>query len=49
MTGDHRMFLISPAITTPPPNAQDIRILQTIVGVCSAALLIAAFALYRSI
>jgi hypothetical protein len=43
------MFLITPMVTTPPPSAQDIRILQTVVGVCSAALLIAAFALYRSL
>lgn len=43
------MFLITPMVTTPPPSAQDIRILQTVVGVCAAALLIAAFALYRSL
>lgn len=43
------MFLISPMITTPPPSAQDIRVLQTVVGVCSATLLIAVFALYRSL
>lgn len=43
------MYLITPMVTTPPPSAQDIRILQTVVGVCSAALLIAAFALYRSL
>lgn len=42
------MFLISP-MTTPPPTAHDIRVLQAVVGVCSAALLIAAFALYRSL
>jgi hypothetical protein len=43
------MFFITPMITTPPPSTQDIRVLQTVVGVCSAALLIAAFALFRSL
>lgn len=37
------MFFISPIIATPPA-AQEIRVLQTIVGVCSAALLTAGYA-----
>jgi hypothetical protein len=38
MTGDHRMFFISPIIATPPA-AHEIRVPQTIVGICTAALL----------
>jgi hypothetical protein len=38
MTGDHRMFFISPIIATPPA-AHEVRVLQTIVGICVAALL----------
>lgn len=37
------MFFISPIIATPPV-AHEIRMLQTIVGICAAALLACGYA-----